>query len=194
CLLRARRGRRRLGAGAVQRSGCGQAPDRKFPRSGRSAAAVARHPSRSAGHSRASAGRRRERGCGPTEVARAMSSHRPNRRYEGSSHRHRLRAVLIALAAVVVTAAMAALSATRGWFGARDRERPAFNILLVTLDTTRADRIGAYGYARARTSHLDRFAAEGVRFDRVIAPAPITLPSHASLFTARYPFAHGVRN
>jgi choline-sulfatase len=68
------------------------------------------------------------------------------------------------------------------------------NILLVTLDTVRADRLGAYGYAAARTSHLDRLAAEGVRFDRAIAQAPITLPSHASLFTARFPFAHGVRN
>jgi arylsulfatase A-like enzyme/tetratricopeptide (TPR) repeat protein len=68
------------------------------------------------------------------------------------------------------------------------------NILLVTLDTTRADRIGAYGYAAARTSHFDRLAAEGVRFERAIAQAPITLPSHASLFTARFPFTHGVRN
>jgi choline-sulfatase len=68
------------------------------------------------------------------------------------------------------------------------------NILLVTLDTTRADRLGAYGYALARTAHFDRLAAEGVRFQRAVAQAPITLPSHASLFTARFPFTHGVRN
>jgi arylsulfatase A-like enzyme/Flp pilus assembly protein TadD len=68
------------------------------------------------------------------------------------------------------------------------------NILLVTLDTTRADHLGAYGYARARTRHLDRLAAEGVRFDRAFSPAPITLPAHASIFTGLYPFEHGVRN
>ena len=68
------------------------------------------------------------------------------------------------------------------------------NILLITLDTTRADRIGAYGYARARTPRLDRLAAEGARFDAAFSPAPITLPAHASIFTGLYPFEHGVRN
>jgi choline-sulfatase len=68
------------------------------------------------------------------------------------------------------------------------------NILLVTLDTTRADHLGAYGFARARTRHLDQLAAEGVRFDRAFSPAPITLPAHASILTGRYPFDHGVRN
>ncbi len=68
------------------------------------------------------------------------------------------------------------------------------NLLLITLDTTRADRLGAYGYAAARTPHLDRLAAEGVRFDNALSPAPITLPAHASIFTGLYPFAHGVRN
>ncbi|RPJ69186.1 MAG: hypothetical protein EHM24_19300, partial [Acidobacteria bacterium] len=68
------------------------------------------------------------------------------------------------------------------------------NVLLITLDTTRADRLGSYGHAPARTRHLDRLAAEGVRFQRAISPAPITLPAHASLFTGLYPFAHGVRN
>ena len=68
------------------------------------------------------------------------------------------------------------------------------NILLVTLDTTRADRLGSYGYARARTRYLDRLAAEGVRFDAAFSPAPITLPAHASILTGLYPFEHGVRN
>jgi arylsulfatase A-like enzyme/Tfp pilus assembly protein PilF len=72
--------------------------------------------------------------------------------------------------------------------------RPALNVLLVTLDTTRADRLGCYGYAPAKTRHLDRLAAEGTRFETAIAPAPITLPSHSSLFTGLYPFEHGVRN
>jgi arylsulfatase A-like enzyme/Flp pilus assembly protein TadD len=68
------------------------------------------------------------------------------------------------------------------------------NLLLITLDTTRADRLGCYGYARARTRHLDRLAAEGVRFEYALSPAPITLPAHASIFTGLYPPGHGVRN
>jgi len=73
------------------------------------------------------------------------------------------------------------------------REAPP-DVLLVTLDTTRADHLGAYGDARARTPNLDRLAAEGVVFERAITAAPLTLPAHASLLTGRYPFAHGVRN
>ncbi len=68
------------------------------------------------------------------------------------------------------------------------------NILLITLDTTRADHLGSYGLARARTRHLDRLASEGVRFEWAFSPAPITLPAHASIFTGLYPFEHGVRN
>src|SRR5213592_1931171 len=72
--------------------------------------------------------------------------------------------------------------------------RAAPDILLVTLDTTRADHVGAYGDRRAQTPHLDRLATAGVLFERAIAAAPITLAAHASLLTGLYPFAHGVRN
>jgi arylsulfatase A-like enzyme len=68
------------------------------------------------------------------------------------------------------------------------------SLLLVTLDTTRADRIGAYGYAGAHTPTLDRLAREGVLFERAIAPTPLTLPSHASLLTGVDPQTHGVRS
>jgi len=68
------------------------------------------------------------------------------------------------------------------------------NILLITLDTTRADHLGAYGDRRARTPNLDRLAAGGVLFERAISAAPLTLPAHVSIFTGTYPFAHGVRN
>ncbi len=68
------------------------------------------------------------------------------------------------------------------------------NLLLITLDTTRADRIGAYGYAAALTPHLDRLAREGVCFENCYACVPLTLPAHSSLFTGRYPIAHNVRN
>jgi arylsulfatase A-like enzyme len=68
------------------------------------------------------------------------------------------------------------------------------NLLLITIDTLRADHVGAYGYAAAPTSALDALAARGVRFDSAFAPAPITLPSHASLLTGRYPPGHGARD
>jgi choline-sulfatase len=68
------------------------------------------------------------------------------------------------------------------------------NILLVTLDTTRADRIGAYGYGAAQTPRLDGLARRGVLFERALSAAPITLPAHTSLMTGAYPFTHGVRN
>jgi arylsulfatase A-like enzyme/Tfp pilus assembly protein PilF len=68
------------------------------------------------------------------------------------------------------------------------------NVLLITLDTTRSDHLGAYGDASARTPNLDRLASEGVTFERAVSSAPITLPAHVSLLTGRQPFAHGVRN
>jgi arylsulfatase A-like enzyme/thioredoxin-like negative regulator of GroEL len=68
------------------------------------------------------------------------------------------------------------------------------NVLVITIDTLRADHVGAYGYAAARTPALDRLAREGVRFDRAYATAPITLTSHASLMTGRYPPGHGARH
>ncbi|MCK7477090.1 MAG: sulfatase-like hydrolase/transferase [Candidatus Moduliflexus flocculans] len=70
----------------------------------------------------------------------------------------------------------------------------SLNVLLITLDTTRADRLGSYGYAPARTPRLDALAAEGVRFARAYCPAPLTLPSHCTILTGLYPAAHGVRN
>ncbi len=71
---------------------------------------------------------------------------------------------------------------------------PARHLVLVTIDTLRADRLGAYGHASARTPASDALAAGGARFDRAFATAPITLPSHASLLTGRYPPAHGARH
>jgi choline-sulfatase len=70
----------------------------------------------------------------------------------------------------------------------------ARNLVLITIDTLRADRIGAYGYAAARTPTMDRLAGEGVRFTHAYATAPITLTSHASLMTGRYPAGHGARH
>lgn len=68
------------------------------------------------------------------------------------------------------------------------------NVLLVSLDTVRADRLGCYGRADAGTPVLDALAARGVRFADVTAPNPTTLPSHVSLFTGQDVPRHGVRN
>ncbi|MEZ5417509.1 MAG: sulfatase-like hydrolase/transferase [Vicinamibacterales bacterium] len=68
------------------------------------------------------------------------------------------------------------------------------HLVLVTIDTLRADRVGAYGHATARTPVLDTLARTGLRLTRAYAAAPITLPSHASLLSGRYPPAHGARH
>ena len=68
------------------------------------------------------------------------------------------------------------------------------NLLFITLDTTRADHIGCYGYPQIKTPNIDGLAAEGVRFQNATAQCPLTLPSHSSMFTGSYPFFHGVRD
>ena len=67
------------------------------------------------------------------------------------------------------------------------------SLLVVTLDTTRADRLGCYGNREIRTPHLDGLAKQGVLFSAATAVTPVTLPSHASLFTGLYPPNHGAR-
>ena len=67
------------------------------------------------------------------------------------------------------------------------------NVVLITLDTTRADRIGCYGYEGAETPNLDALAAGGVRVADAVSCVPMTLPAHASILTARYPANLGVR-
>ncbi len=68
------------------------------------------------------------------------------------------------------------------------------NVVLITIDTVRADRVGCYGYRHARTPNLDALAREGVLFQTVVASVPLTLPSHCSILTGTYPPLHGVRD
>ena len=70
----------------------------------------------------------------------------------------------------------------------------ARNLVIITIDTLRADHVGAYGYKQAHTPTLDRLAHDGVLFTHAYATAPITLTSHASLMTGRYPAGHGARH
>jgi choline-sulfatase len=65
---------------------------------------------------------------------------------------------------------------------------------LITIDTLRADAVGAYGASGGVTPLIDRLAAGGTRFESAHAQAVVTLPSHATILSARYPFAHGVRD
>jgi arylsulfatase A-like enzyme len=66
------------------------------------------------------------------------------------------------------------------------------NVLVVVIDTLRADHMALYGYSRETTPHLDAIAKQGVVFDNDISPSPWTLGSHASMLTGRYPHEHGV--
>jgi arylsulfatase A-like enzyme/Flp pilus assembly protein TadD len=68
------------------------------------------------------------------------------------------------------------------------------NLVLITLDTTRADHIGAYGYAAARTPVIDALAAQGFLFRRHLTPVPTTLPAHTSLMSGLFPPVHTVRD
>jgi arylsulfatase A-like enzyme len=93
-----------------------------------------------------------------------------------------------------VLAALAALALTAACGDRRDPAPAPERILLVTIDTLRADHVGCYGAERAATPTLDTLAAAGVRFAAAVSPAPLTLPAHASLLTALDPPGHGVRH
>jgi choline-sulfatase len=71
---------------------------------------------------------------------------------------------------------------------------PGAPVILVSIDTLRADRVGAHGYAQARTPRLDALAREGILFEETYSHCPLTLPAHASLFTGLLPPRHGVRD
>lgn len=102
---------------------------------------------------------------------------------------------LLALGSAVSVAALCGACADPPPREAPPAARPApsprpYNLLLITLDTTRADRLGCYGYAKGKTPRLDRLAREGARFDRAYTPAVLTLPSHATIMTGTYPTFH----
>lgn len=71
---------------------------------------------------------------------------------------------------------------------------PDPDIILITLDTTRADRLGCYGHEIADTPVLDRVAGEAILFENAVTAVPLTLPSHATILTGLFPPSHGARN
>ncbi len=99
------------------------------------------------------------------------------------------------LAALALVAAAAVMVVTRrppsfaGLRGGRD-----FNVILITVDTLRADRVGCYGFNGVATPTMDLFASRGVRFERCVAQTPLTLPSHTTILTGTLPPFHGVRD
>ncbi len=69
-----------------------------------------------------------------------------------------------------------------------------YNVIVITVDTLRADHLGIYGYDKLKTPAMDRTGKTGWLYRNAYAPTPLTLPSHSTIFTGEYPFTHGVRN
>ena len=87
-----------------------------------------------------------------------------------------------------------ALAAVGGWRYARASAPLSGPIVVISIDTLRADHLPAYGYTKVKTPSIDALAADGVVFERAYSHAPQTLPAHASLLSGRLPFEHGVRD
>ena len=103
--------------------------------------------------------------------------------------------VLALVAAALACNRIRASKEETGPDAATERPLPAGpSVLLVTIDTLRADHVGSYGDTRGSTPTLDALAAEGSLFETAVATAPVTLPSHATLLTGMTPPLHGVRH
>lgn len=95
------------------------------------------------------------------------------------------------IAIIVAAIALVGAAGASLWFAGSQRQAREPDIVLVTLDTLRADRLGSYG-GPALTPHIDVLASEGVLFENAVSPIPSTLPAHLSIFTSRYPRQLGV--
>jgi arylsulfatase A-like enzyme/predicted Zn-dependent protease len=95
---------------------------------------------------------------------------------------------------LILTALGTALAAVGGWRYARASAPASGPIILVSIDTLRADHLPVYGYAKVKTPAIDALAADGIVFERAYSHAPQTLPAHASLLSGRLPFETGVRD
>ena len=106
------------------------------------------------------------------------------------------KALLLTAAGIVLAGAAAAyvLFKSGGSEFGRPPKGRAFNVILITMDTVRADALGCYGCRDIRTPTIDGFAARGVRFEKCYAQTPLTLTSHTTLMTGTQPLFHGVRD
>src|SRR6266536_2575306 len=125
-------------------------------------------------------GRRRRERAAHTKAAAGAGGGKPSRR------------VLVVALAVAIAAGVWAWR----WRVIRAvvRRDPGLSVLLITIDTLRADALGAYGPAGADTPWIDRLAAAGVRFATAHAHNVVTLPSHVNILSGQYPLRHGVRD
>lgn len=90
-------------------------------------------------------------------------------------------------------AALVVLTAVASWWWMGQRSEQPLHVLLITLDTTRADALGSYGNDAIETPNIDSLADRGVQYDSAFTTVPITLPAHTSMMTGSYPIYHGVR-
>ena len=95
---------------------------------------------------------------------------------------------------LVLAAVSTGLAAVGGWRYARASAPVSGPIVIISIDTLRADHLPAYGYKKVRTPAIDALAADGVVFERAYSHAPQTLPAHASLLSGQLPFETGVRD
>ncbi len=123
-------------------------------------------------------------------MAVAMAAALPPRRFFGRP------LVLAGAAVVVVLIAVAASGVASPWYYALMMRRPpsSLDVVLITLDTTRADHLGVYGRSDAATPHLDALAVGGVRFSQAFSHVPLTFPSHSSLMSGLLPTRHRMRD
>src|SRR4249920_4073746 len=99
----------------------------------------------------------------------------------------------VVLVVVFVCLAVGWLGWRNGWLiGRASVGRPS--VLLVSIDTLRADHVGSYGYRAAATPVIDALAARGLRFEQAETVTPLTLPAHTSLLSGTFPSFHGVRD
>jgi arylsulfatase A-like enzyme/Tfp pilus assembly protein PilF len=129
----------------------------------------------------------------PVAPAQAQAQKKPAEKTIPQAPKKRSKKIpVLVISLVIVAAAASAILLLKP--GSKVKPDSGLNVLLVTLDTTRADRIGCYGYAKAKTPTLDSLAANGVRFANTYCQVPLTAPSHSSLFTSTYPLSHGVHD
>ena len=134
----------------------------------------------------------------PTDKMRAIRTRvTPSAAHE-SQNQDRVLAILVLASAGVIAALLlfprrppSVPRTLRARWTERHVDKP--NVMLISLDTTRADHLGCYGYANARTPATDAVARRGILFAQAATPVPLTLPAHSSLMTGLYPTYHGVR-
>ncbi len=94
---------------------------------------------------------------------------------------------------VLLAVVLAATAAGLGWLVLRSRPSSR-NVILISIDTCRADHLGCYGFARRTTPNIDALAEESILFKNAFSPIPLTLPAHCSMLTGTYPLYHGVHD